>query len=124
MKEKVDLCVRYRRVFEGNFSANPLLQSLDGGWTPLTLDILDHLLKYWSNCNRFSNNNLKRYKDTTNIQLTANLQMVDEIYCLLSLFIHLFHTIKVSTNYIKQPINKDKLTERILTLELKLEEQY
>lgn len=49
---------------------------------------------------------------------------MDELYCLLSLFVHIFHAVKISTNFINQPVDKDKLTGRLLTIEVKFEDNF
>jgi hypothetical protein len=54
--------------------------------------------------------------------LNVQLQMVDELYCLISLMVHLFYVVKVSTNFISQPINVEKLTEAILAIDVAFED--
>lgn len=49
---------------------------------------------------------------------------MDELYCLLSLFIHLIYAVKNSTNFINHPVDKNRLTERLLKLELNFEDNF
>jgi hypothetical protein len=98
--EKLRLCIYYNSYFEGNYSINPFFNSMLKSFKPLTLGLVENLLRYWEKCLSFS---LTLFKENNlvKIQFSVGLSMIDEIYCLLSLLSHLLYAFKHSTNYIE-----------------------
>jgi hypothetical protein len=50
LAEKLRICNFYNNYFEGNYSINPFFNSMLKSFKPLTLGLVENLLRYWDKC--------------------------------------------------------------------------
>ena len=98
--EKLRLCVTYKNYFEGNYSLNPFFSGMSKSFKPLSIGLVESLLRFWEKCLIFTSILFKE-NSLVKIQFSLGLSMIDEMYCLLSLLCHLLYAFKHSTNYIE-----------------------
>ncbi|KAM3145790.1 hypothetical protein pb186bvf_002085 [Paramecium bursaria] len=124
LQAKLQLCFDNKSIFEASYSLTPLLSSLENGqfWKPIDSRVFDKLLDYWSTALNFAGIILKS-TNLWNIQTVAIMQMVDEIYSLLSMFLHLWAQVKQTTNE-TEGADISKLTEWVLSIDNQFENNY
>ncbi|EAR97002.2 tyrosine kinase domain protein (macronuclear) [Tetrahymena thermophila SB210] len=124
LQTKLLLNQKYSQYFEGNFSLNPFLESAKKKFKPLDPLLLPDLIEYLAVILKFVNVNLLHQCQLWNIQATISLSMLDEIYCLLCLTIHLYKTFKISTNFESHKFDENDIRQFIKAQDINLEKIY
>ncbi|EAR93555.2 tyrosine kinase domain protein (macronuclear) [Tetrahymena thermophila SB210] len=112
LKEKMNLCVSYCSLIEGNFSLKPFFDNMNKNFKPLTHKLIEDLLKYMASLLAFSQEILSQ-NQLMEIQVSLMIQLVDEMYCLLSAQTHLLTAFITSTNYLSKNIDRGKLFAKV-----------
>ncbi|KAL4506029.1 hypothetical protein ABPG72_013790 [Tetrahymena utriculariae] len=112
LKEKMNLCVSYCSLIEGNFSLKPFFDNMNKNFKPLTHKLIEDLLKYMASLLTFSQEILSQ-NQLMEIQVSLMIQLVDEMYCLLSAQTHLLTAFITSTNYLSKNIDRGKLFAKV-----------
>lgn len=119
LSEKQRLSIYYSNYFEGNYSLNPFFNNMVKQYKPLTIGLLENLMRFWDISLKYSQL-LFHENSLIRIQFSLGLSIIDEIYCLLSLFCHLLYAFKHSTNYLDITLQNTeylKIKEKILLIE-------
>ncbi|EGR28921.1 protein kinase domain protein, partial [Ichthyophthirius multifiliis] len=120
MEKKITLHKKYFDFFEGNFSLNPFLQSISMKFRPLNPVLLEDLLVYMQGLINFSKILIINHS-LWKIQVSVVISLVDEMYCCISLFTHLYKTFKQSTNFNSFQYNKNLILQSIQELDTQFE---
>lgn len=118
---KMQIQMKYCNFFEGNFAMTPFFKNLKA--MPVTLSLIEELLAFLSDLNEF-NQCVLNEKALWRIQISLVLSMIDEEYCLISVLVHLIHTLRKASNFINAKINEEKLKHAINSLTEKFEKTF